>query len=408
MLVAGSLQQHKIPQLALAMQYVKTVNPWVQALAASSTQPDPDVASDPGLGIDGQEVVAAETNNGSSGALCEETKTPLEGAPLKSLLWGAKISGTNVKGVKWDEYLAKGGDIGNTIFVNASGKETIGVYKITESHVCFSYGTVAKWNCKTVSACISGEAPWVITDLEGKQTSLVQYVEPYGFAPYHTSRWADLASKQQLAIPHETKPRQYTPIPPDMEATALELERLFSGPSLTSNVDQNSCQITITYKSPIAGNRDFTSGGWEWWLGSNTSGQNTVGVETQIYSVDLENYDTASSRQASALGNTTLNPIFGRSFFLRSIIQRTDNQTLNSDKSQAIGGFFFKGLNAQRISQLLQELSDVCAGRVKTFAQQAEVSKMPPQPERSTESHHCSSVDNDIARLQCFDAAFGD
>ena len=388
---------HAMSVLAKAAQAVQTARDggWITAaLKATSQSP----------------INRQTKSTHSSGRLCKSAGEPFEVGNLKQLLWGSRISGTNATGKHWTEYLARGGDVANTIFVNAVGKETIGVYKFRADQVCFSYGAVAIWNCKTISKCESNEAPWVITDLQGNQTSLIHEVEPYGHVGYHMHRWNDLASKQELVVPYDgAGPRSYTPIPLAMSASARELERLFSGPSLTSKVEEGDCRFSVFQTNPIV-NKYLQDGGWKEWMGGSS---NVVGQQTQTWTVHLENYDPGLSQSGSANGHTVINPKSGKSFSMKKTVRRTDDPSLNSDQTHAIGGFSFTGLNTPRVNALLKDLSDVCAGRKapKSFQNGRDATGMGDQKAgiQSTSrsnTHRCSSIDNDIARLQCFDEDF--
>ncbi|WP_171130685.1 MULTISPECIES: hypothetical protein [unclassified Ruegeria] len=390
---------HAIDVLAKAARDVKRARNkgWITAALEES-----------GLNLGTAQINAAGSNQSLDGQLCQTPEKPLTGGALGNLLWGAKLSGTNIKGDTWDEYLAKGGDFGNTIFVNNEGKETIGVYKLTETEVCFSYGTVARWNCKTVSKCLSGEAPYVIRDKRGRQTSLINEVEAGGFAPYHLQRWSVLASQQQLSVPFDRYgKRNFTPIPTSMAAQTSELERIFSGPNLNSSVDRAQCQFTISLTSPIM-KQILASGGWSDWLGSTQNGKKKVGENLEIWTIDLESYDPTSSRQGSANGHVAFNPRTGKNFSYRKITRRTDDPSHNSDKLVAIGGFSFTGLNVQRINLLLQDISDVCSGRIAPTVPTpaAQTTNSLSNSEKQSNLHSCSQIENDIARLQCFDSAF--
>jgi len=183
----------------------------------------------------------------STGPLCKEARNPLSTRDMQSIFWGSKLIGISIKGKSWTEYLLagglqEGGDISNTIFVNSSGKEFIGVYTIRDEMICFSYGKVSTWRCKKVSRCHSGEGEFVVYDLEGNQTSIIKDVEPEGAALYHYRRWDILSSQQHLVVPPRDR-NQYTQDLPTNTETVVSKAEAVSPPENCSGIENDVARL---------------------------------------------------------------------------------------------------------------------------------------------------------------------
>ena len=329
-----------------------------------------------------------------SSTTCANVGAPIVGEGLRNLFVGWTLGGVNSKGELWEEAL---GNDGRTAFINQRGQRFDGRWQIQGNEMCFQYGTATNWSCKTISPCQSGEAQMVIRNRDGVQTSLILTLQPSG-KPFQPTQPGSAAAPQS-----SSGARSFTALPETMSSPATDLERIFSAPNLTSRVDLAACQFTITLSKSIT-EQVLSSGGWSDWMGATTNGQKEVGQHIQVWTVDLEKYNPPLSQQASAGGRIVFNQLPGKSFTYRSTIRRTDNPSLNEDETREIGGFSFTAIDIPRGNALLQELSDVCSGRKKApvpTVQTAPAANSTAQ----TVSANCAGIDNDIARLQCYDDA---
>ncbi len=358
-------------------------------------------------------VAAANFKPREDGVLCDNSRSPLATSDLKGAFWGTRIDGINTKGETWSEYLARGADASHTIFVNADGKETIGFYRIANDQICFSYGIVGKWRCKTVSVCLSGEADYVITDLEGKQTSLITSVEPHGWVLYHKQRWDSLAAEQPLKVPVDpSAPRTFTALPESFRAAANEVARALSRSDNMAFLDRSTCRLSIISRKPIM-KKVLSAGGWSDWMGSTTGGEKKVGESTRTVMIDLEKLDVGRIQDGQD-GWIHLLPSPGFTFVEETQHRRTDTTLSLTSEVGAFPGMAIPVANpvqAQMAAMQLKEMIHACRRMPLEPAVAASgQASTPPTRVRTAAADasvtgQCAAIENDIARLECFDNA---
>ena len=311
---------------------------------------------------------AADSTEGSSGPLCRAARDPLGTPDLQGFFWGSRIAEISIKGNTWTEYLDKDGV---TILVNSSGREVLGRYWIGNDQICFSYGTGETWGCKTIARCVSGEADWVIADLEKQQTSIITELEKYGAWGFHASRRSELERLQPLPTSTEPPPsvnnspdRSFTSLPATIAQDALELERLLSNGDATVRVNVASCQMTVIVTTPLV-EQEVSAGGWSDWMSSTSThnSQKRVGEQIETVAIDLERMDL-TELDLSVEGAVIIVAEPGGEFVKTTQTRRTDGAGQSQVQEWVHGSLFRTRTSQDRNAalNLAARLSRACRG----------------------------------------------